>query len=252
MNKNKGKTKYSEGFTLAELLIVVAIIAILVAVSIPVFASKTEKAREATCLANKRSLLAEMTTGYSSGEYDTLSEAFHTIYEEKKDEYVCPAKGTFYWNDNGDGTGRVRCTYHDDGQETGDEGDNVEKVPGTNISVVDSYWPTDEDYADNQNKSVTVSPGGVFKYTDGNYYVVTKAGSYTKGQAATGPGGDAYNWFNAVKITNRVVTYSNGESKSDLSRGDVCEYNGSNYVYIDGGSWSDGPGVSPGQWYKIP
>lgn len=36
-----------KGFTLAELLIVVAIIAVLVAVAIPVFGSQLEKSREA-------------------------------------------------------------------------------------------------------------------------------------------------------------------------------------------------------------
>ena len=36
-----------KGFTLAELLIVVAIIAVLVAVAIPIFGSQLEKSREA-------------------------------------------------------------------------------------------------------------------------------------------------------------------------------------------------------------
>ena len=39
------------GFTLAELLIVVAIIGVLVAVTIPVFSRQLEKSREATDLA---------------------------------------------------------------------------------------------------------------------------------------------------------------------------------------------------------
>ena len=46
--------KSREGFTLAELLIVVAIIAVLVAVAIPVFGSQLEKSREAADLANVR------------------------------------------------------------------------------------------------------------------------------------------------------------------------------------------------------
>ena len=46
--------KNKKGFTLAELLIVVAIIAVLVAVSVPIFNSKLEKAREATDIANMR------------------------------------------------------------------------------------------------------------------------------------------------------------------------------------------------------
>lgn len=50
------------GFTLAELLIVVAIIGVLVAVSIPVFSQQLEKSREATDLANVRSAYAELMT----------------------------------------------------------------------------------------------------------------------------------------------------------------------------------------------
>jgi len=46
------------GFTLAELLVVVAIIAVLVAVSIPIFSAKLEKAREATDIANMRAAKA--------------------------------------------------------------------------------------------------------------------------------------------------------------------------------------------------
>ena len=49
-----------KGFTLAELLIVVAIIGVLVAISIPIFSSQLEKAREATDLANIRSAYAEV------------------------------------------------------------------------------------------------------------------------------------------------------------------------------------------------
>lgn len=50
------------GFTLAELLIVVAIIGVLVAVTIPVFSQQLEKSREATDLANVRSAYAELMT----------------------------------------------------------------------------------------------------------------------------------------------------------------------------------------------
>lgn len=50
------------GFTLMEMLIVIAIIAVLIAVAIPVFASQLEKAREATDLANVRSAYAKVST----------------------------------------------------------------------------------------------------------------------------------------------------------------------------------------------
>lgn len=53
-------TQNSRGFTLAELLITVAIIGVLVAISIPVFASQMEKSREATDLSNVRAAYAEV------------------------------------------------------------------------------------------------------------------------------------------------------------------------------------------------
>ncbi len=57
-----------KGFTLAELLIVVAIIAVLVAIAIPIFTSQLEKSREATDLANIRSGYAEVVTAYLTGD----------------------------------------------------------------------------------------------------------------------------------------------------------------------------------------
>ncbi len=56
------KIRNKKGFTLAELLIVVAIIAVLVAIAIPVFTTQLEKSREATDLANVRAAYAEQMT----------------------------------------------------------------------------------------------------------------------------------------------------------------------------------------------
>ena len=58
------KKMNKKGFTLAELLIVVAIIAVLVAISIPIFSSQLEKAKEATDMANIRSAYAEVVAAY--------------------------------------------------------------------------------------------------------------------------------------------------------------------------------------------
>lgn len=50
------------GFTLMEMLIVIAIIAVLIAIAIPVFSSQLEKTREATDLTNVRSAYAQVST----------------------------------------------------------------------------------------------------------------------------------------------------------------------------------------------
>ncbi|MBP3900533.1 MAG: prepilin-type N-terminal cleavage/methylation domain-containing protein [Blautia sp.] len=74
MRKNNKK-----GFTLAELLIVVAIIAVLVAIAIPIFTSQLEKSREATDAANIRSAYAEVAASALS---DPETEVTATV--EKK------------------------------------------------------------------------------------------------------------------------------------------------------------------------
>ena len=56
------KKMNKKGFTLAELLIVVAIIAVLVAIAIPVFSSQLEKSRQAADAANIRAAYAEAVT----------------------------------------------------------------------------------------------------------------------------------------------------------------------------------------------
>ena len=60
--------KNNKGFTLAELLIVVAIIAVLVAIAIPIFTSQLEKSRDATSVANLRSAYAEAQVAVLNGE----------------------------------------------------------------------------------------------------------------------------------------------------------------------------------------
>lgn len=68
-NKNGKK-----GFTLAELLIVVAIIGVLVAIAIPIFSAQLEKSRENTDIANLRAAKAAAVAMYlddneSAGTY---------------------------------------------------------------------------------------------------------------------------------------------------------------------------------------
>lgn len=80
--RNVLNTKLNKkGFTLAELLVVVAIIAILVAVSIPIFTGKLNEAKKNTDLANERAAKAAAVTAYLSDELMTGK----TYYYDAKD-----------------------------------------------------------------------------------------------------------------------------------------------------------------------
>ena len=72
MKQAKQKLGKSGGFTLVEMLIVVAIIAILIAVSIPLISSALEKARHAVDDANRRDAIALGTVKYLTEETSKL------------------------------------------------------------------------------------------------------------------------------------------------------------------------------------
>ena len=71
--------KRKRGFTLMEMLIVVAIIAVLAAIAIPVFNGSLHKAKVAPAdMANVRAYYAELQTQYiTTGEYIDIGDDLH-------------------------------------------------------------------------------------------------------------------------------------------------------------------------------
>ena len=85
-----------KGFTLAELLIVVAIIGVLVGISIPIFTSQLEKSREATDVANLRAAKAAITAAYLDDSSIAGKDFVYDAQEGKlldpsADGYTAPA-----------------------------------------------------------------------------------------------------------------------------------------------------------------
>ena len=107
------------GFTLAELLVVVAIVAVLVAIAVPLFSSSLTSAEDAVKKANERSVKAEVTTGYLADGLDK------TKYDQK-----------FYSaNDKGDLTGQAFVDYCLSDTMTADELETqVEEITARTIA----------------------------------------------------------------------------------------------------------------------
>ena len=90
------KIKNSKGFTLMEMLIVVAIIAVLVAIAIPTFTTSLNKARVATDEANIRSGYASLMAEILTNQYDVEAGKAEDVKEQtfylQKDGTVAAGK----------------------------------------------------------------------------------------------------------------------------------------------------------------
>lgn len=94
MEQLKAKLKEQGGFTMVELLIVVAIIAILVAVSIPMMSSALEKSREAVDQANYRDAIALASVKYVTDAKNAVGKTWYYCVDAKHQGYLTDNKST--------------------------------------------------------------------------------------------------------------------------------------------------------------
>ena len=108
----------NNGFTLAELLIVVAIIGILVAISIPIFTSQLERSKEATDIANIRAAKSEAIATAIDIEVGGTAATEYNGLIRKKD-----GGGLFYYEGYYNiGTGKFQSDFVGAGRGTKKDG----------------------------------------------------------------------------------------------------------------------------------
>lgn len=111
--------KMKKGFTLVEIMIVVAIIAILAAVAIPNFIKYRDDARRQSCISNMHQL---QTAGESwlTAHPGTTAPTLENLCGTETTKYLkktptCPKDGATYTIALTDGAIKVSCSHADEG-----------------------------------------------------------------------------------------------------------------------------------------
>jgi type IV pilus assembly protein PilA len=251
---NMRRTGKNDGFTLAELLVVVAIIAVLVAVSIPIFSSQATKAKAATDMANVRAAKAaavadylssgssEQTTYYydaSKGTVTTKEEDAKTITGYgKSTSPVSNATGTPYDN----GTAHiVSITIAEDGTQTASwvlgtgtgssSGSTSGSTSSSPLSSITGSRTWSSIQGDVNKYGTTLLPGTLVTDNGKQYLVYGNTNWYQNSSAQSMADLVASNSTNMEEVTKStpLITVTTDMANLNIAAGTIALYNGKYY-----------------------
>ena len=115
--------KKSDGFTLIELIVVIAVLGTLAAVAVPRLAGFRSKAEESLCNANVKTVERMYSAFLVENDIDHEENIFNHFVLDNFDE-VCPAGGVISFED-----GKVKCSVHGGGRKGEEDEEPGEEVP---------------------------------------------------------------------------------------------------------------------------
>lgn len=262
--------KNKKGFTLVELLLIIAIIGVLTAVAVPVFTDYTYKVKEKTCLYNREVILQSYRVEHMLDKSVTLKDILKSHMEDKTLNDYCPSGGVYSVVN-----GEILCSFHDDyvddnppddssstaGSDVSSDASSEDDEPTSTIEnlIKDHYLGTWKEIGEMVKDNDKKFQGGRFildEKTD-DYYILDAEGLYNIGNGQTKEK-DLTKVKFLVKVNVEkpiiIVKESMNSSynwKDPLYKGDVCYYNGKFYVFkgSDGTSTTAPP---PGSlWIEV-
>lgn len=269
--------KKNKGFTLAELLVVVAIIAVLVTISIPIFLGQTEKTKEAVDIANMRNAYAKVSYNavMEEGLVGTKDKPVYyngsTLTQTKPDAMGKGTKrdgGTIFskcsdyeYNPTQDYTNSViTCWYdgteihiHWDSTSTSDnsssdKGNNGGTTTDNSFNVIGEL-PSQDDLKKN-NSNITIKGGTFYTYKGKTYYVTT---DQTFNQWYYVEPSDNSTWL-YISPTSKTLTSKDADTDgvlTDVHTGDIYKDGDSMWLRKSDSTHSNIPTKDSSEWYKI-
>lgn len=113
--------KKSDGFTLIELIVVIAILGIIASIAIPRLAGFKSMAEERVCDANRKTVERLYSTFLLENEHG--ESTFNQFLIENFDE-ICPVGGVITYED-----GKVKCSLHEDESDEEEDEPPEDEVP---------------------------------------------------------------------------------------------------------------------------